>query len=538
MKNLKVLFVFLILSSFLFANSMQIKNLNDRNITINKNSFKILEFEKMISKIKVSDSKKLELGFIDSDKKPLQIVKVLAKDIGNGNILITFIDSSSIHIDINIVENLSIVLDIAQAIAPNLNIKQANGKIILRGSIDNKKTKDKIINLFSKSGIDIEKDLVDLITLENPPKMIKIKMYAVEINNTEGLDLKNNWMVSSKNYMTVQNPDGTYYNRSLNSNSADYKVTDYTTSTNSDGTSIVNPSAIDIVPGSAIDQANNQRMLELETTLNSVMTNAVSLSGGLSGFTNYLGKYFNAGLVLQYLSTKGVANILDETTLITLENKDATFHAGGTIRVKTQTSTSEGIPVSGTEVIDYGLKLDFKAKNIMQNEYIDLEIDTRSTQIDWSNQVDGIPGFLEKKIKTNVLAKNKNTIILGGLINNENSYDMDKIPLLGDMPILGFLFRSKSFREGKSELVFFITPEVIDPAINDQNLEFTKKRTQMLDTSKYRDKDNIFEAKKDNTKENNKNEDISFLDQLFNSEITKEEQESRHKENVNKILGN
>ena len=181
MKNLKVLFVFLILSSFLFANSMQIKNLNDRNITINKNSFKILEFEKMISKIKVSDSKKLELGFIDSDKKPLQIVKVLAKDIGNGNILITFIDSSSIHININIVENLSIVLDIAQAIAPNLNIKQANGKIILRGSIDNKKTKDKIINLFSKSGIDIEKDLVDLITLENPPKMIKIKMYAVEI---------------------------------------------------------------------------------------------------------------------------------------------------------------------------------------------------------------------------------------------------------------------------------------------------------------------------------------------------------------------
>ena len=46
--------------------------------------------------------------------------------------------------------------------------------------------------------------------------------------------------------------------------------------------------------------------------------------------------------------------------------------------------------------------------------------------------------------------------------------------------------------------------------INDQNLEFTKKRTQMLDTSKYRDKDNIFEAKRDNTKENNKNEDISF----------------------------
>ena len=116
------------------------------------------------------------------------------------------------------------------------------------------------------------------------------------------------------------------------------------------------------------------------------------------------------------------------------------FHAGGTIRIKTQTTTAEGVPSTDIEKINYGLQLDIKAKNVMKNNYIDLEITTSSTEIDWTNTVDDIPSFTEKEIKTNVLAKNGATIVLGGLISNENSYDVDQIPLLGDIPILGFSF--------------------------------------------------------------------------------------------------
>lgn len=60
-----------------------------------------------------------------------------------------------------------------------------------------------LLLILFKSNVEVEKDLIDLISVENPEKMIRIKLYA-EINNNKGLTLKNNWYVSSKNYMEVK----------------------------------------------------------------------------------------------------------------------------------------------------------------------------------------------------------------------------------------------------------------------------------------------------------------------------------------------
>jgi pilus assembly protein CpaC len=223
------------------------------------------------------------------------------------------------------------------------------------------------------------------------------------------------------------------------------------------------------------NKVNNQRIGGVNDAIDSIMTNAVSLSGGLTGAANYLGKYFNAGLTLNYLSSEGVASILDETTLLTLENQDATFLAGGTIYLKIATTTEQGVPTTEVRNINYGLQLDIKAQNIVNNNFVNLNINTKSTQIDWTNTVDGIPSFTEKSIKTNVVVENLSTIILGGLITSNNSKDIDKIPLLGDIPILGMLFTSKAFRQGQSELVFFITPEIVDTRNNNQLNELEKR---------------------------------------------------------------
>ena len=487
---LKILFSLFVITSLSFSNSLTNKNLFDKNISINKGSFKILEFKKMIKSIKVSDQESIEIDFLDDELKPLQAIKVFTKKLGHGNILITFIDSSSIHIDINVTENLKDIIMIAKEISPKLIIKQTNGKVILKGTIVNQKSKDKILDLFKKSGIDLEKDLVDLSVLGNPDKMIRVKLYAVEINNDKGLDLKNNWLVSSKNYIQNKNPDGTYYNQSLYSGS----------------------------------NANNQRIGGVNDAIDGLMTSAVSLTGGLTGAANYLGKFFNAGLTLNYLSSKGVANILDETTLLTLENKDASFLAGGTIYIKTQTSTSEGIPTTEVKDIKYGLQLDIKAQNIVNDKYINLEIVTKSTAIDWANTVDGIPNFTEKSITTNVIVGNNSTIILGGLINRNNTKDISKIPLLGDIPILGFLFTSKAFKEGKSELVFFITPEIVDPKVNNQD-------NKLLDKTLFiEDIDKEFKKKKDSA-EVKKTKKIEIIE-------TKKPNQLSHEQRVKEMLGN
>lgn len=434
MNLFKILVSLLSIISFCFSTQLVQKDLNENIFSINKGSFKVVEFDKMIKNIKVSNESNIEIDFIDDNTKPLHAIKIFAKEVGTGNILVTFVDDTTMHVNINIVENLLNIIAVAKQISPNIEISQTNGKVILKGSVQNQKEKAKILDLFEKAGIDLTKDLVDLLGLENPDKMIRIKLYAVEINNSKGLDLKNNWVVSSRNYTENVHTDGLYNNSNINN----YGSTDA------------------------------QRSKLISDTIDQKMASAVTLTGGLTGAANYLGRYFNTALTLNYLASKSVASILDETTLITLEDQDATFHAGGTIYLKISTTTSQGVPTTEVRNINYGLQLDIRAKNIVNNDYVSLDINTKSTQIDWANTVDGIPSFTEKSIKTNVIVGNQSTIVLGGLISNSSSQDIDKIPLLGDIPILGALFTSKAFKEGKSELVFFITPEIVDPKGNNQ----------------------------------------------------------------------
>lgn len=448
MKLIRIFIITIISFLFLSSNELTQKELNEKYFSVNKGSFKVLEFDKMIKNVKANDKEIIELDFVDERTKPLQALKVFAKNIGHGNFLITFVDSTSMHVNINVTENLNDIIAVAKTIAPKLEIQQSNEKIILKGTIDDPKIKIKVLDLFKKAGIEIEKNLIDLVTLTNPEKMIRLKLYAVEINNSKGINLKNNWVVSSKNFTQNVNADGTYYNNGINNH--------------------------------AISDAQRNQLVN--DAIDKNLSNAVTLTGGLTGAANYLGRHFNTALTLNYLASEGVASILDETTLLTLENQDATFHAGGTIYLKIATTTSQGVPTTEVRNINYGLQLDIKAENIVNNNFVSLNINTKSTQIDWTNMVDGIPSFTEKSIKTNVVVGNQSTIVLGGLISNSSSKDIEKIPLLGDIPILGMLFTSKSFKEGKSELVFFITPEIVDPHNNNQ-LDNLEKKTDLTKTS-------------------------------------------------------
>jgi len=440
MRFIMTIFVFL---SFVYANGNFIaKEKQARSVTLVKNDFKILEFNKRIVDIVVSDSKRMEVSFIKDTKKPLQTIKLFAKELGYSKLLITFSDKSTILSEINIVQNLSKIIEVVKIINENIEVHQANGKVILKGFAKDTKEKDKIEKLFGQAGVDTNKDLINLLQVSKPNKMIRIKLYVTEINNDDGLDIKNNWAIGYKNFATN-------YKDGIISESDSY-VRGYT------------------------------------PTITDAIESAVSLTGGLSTAANYLGSGFNTGLTLNYLSSKGVATVLDETELITLENKKSVFHAGGKIYVKTQSSTAQGLPTSELKEIDYGLKLEVEVNNIINDKYVDMTITTKQDKINWTEEVDGIPGFSNQSINTFVIVQNKATVVLGGLVNKNDAQNYWKIPLLGDIPILGTLFKSKSFQSGKSELVFFIIPEIVDPAFNENlvKLESTKNTMNSIDKNK------------------------------------------------------
>jgi pilus assembly protein CpaC len=212
------------------------------------------------------------------------------------------------------------------------------------------------------------------------------------------------------------------------------------------------------------------------------------LLGGLSTDGIQLGaSYFKAGIgaTLKALVTKGHAKILAEPNLLVKSSqKKAGAKGGGGKDLKGLGScdTQEGYacflagkqyPISvvqnittgqaNIETLDVGIKLNFHAE-VMENGLINLVIaPARVSAITATLAVNGYPIIDSREVNTEVDLKDGESLVLAGLLQEEEIKTMSKIPILGDIPILGALFRSTQNDIKEKELVFFITPKIIKP---------------------------------------------------------------------------
>lgn len=186
--------------------------------------------------------------------------------------------------------------------------------------------------------------------------------------------------------------------------------------------------------------------------------------GALSPLVNYQlgGSLLRTGLggVLKALSTKNLAKILAEPNLLVKSGHEGKFLAGSKIPI----SVVSGIgAISGTTIqfIDVGVKLNFKPV-VMENGLISLKMDPAEVSgISGTLSVNGYPIIDTREIRTEVQLKDGESLVLAGLLQEETIKTMSKIPLLGDIPILGALFRSTQDDLKEKELVFFITPKIV-----------------------------------------------------------------------------
>ena len=107
---------------------------------------------------------------------------------------------------------------------------------------------------------------------------------------------------------------------------------------------------------------------------------------------------------------------------------------------------------------------------------------TEVSAVDTSVSVQGVPGFLTRKTSTEISMRSGETLVISGLINQQASKDITGLKYLEDIPILGNLFKSKTFRDQKSELVIFVSPTVFDAdsEINKKALEYAKDGIQSV----------------------------------------------------------
>ena len=95
--------------------------------------------------------------------------------------------------------------------------------------------------------------------------------------------------------------------------------------------------------------------------------------------------------------------------------------------------------------------------------YISTQVTVEISTIDESLRVMDIPGFLTRKTDTEMNVRQGQTMVISGLISNSASKDVEKLPGLGHIPILGELFKSRSFRQEESELLILVTPHIVKP---------------------------------------------------------------------------
>jgi pilus assembly protein CpaC len=174
--------------------------------------------------------------------------------------------------------------------------------------------------------------------------------------------------------------------------------------------------------------------------------------------------YFPGGIgaVLQALSTQGLAKILAEPNLLVKSGQEGNFLAGSRIPYSVLVS-SGGASTSSIVFETVGVKLRFKPE-VMESGLISLKIDPAEvSSIAGTLAVNGYPIIDTRDVRTTVELRNGESLVLAGLLQEEQIRTMSKIPLLGDIPILGALFRSTQNDLKEKELVFFITPKIVQP---------------------------------------------------------------------------
>lgn len=157
--------------------------------------------------------------------------------------------------------------------------------------------------------------------------------------------------------------------------------------------------------------------------------------------------------------------LLAQPTLVSLSGKDAKFLSGGEYPVVFYERDRVNIQWK-----EYGVKLELRAK-VEGNDNIVLTLKPEVSSIDRANsvtitasQTTGsaiIPAFNSRKAESTLVLRDNESVVIAGLLNNTQEYVDSKIPVLGDIPVLGFLFKSREFRNVRTELVFLVTPSIL-----------------------------------------------------------------------------
>jgi general secretion pathway protein D len=238
--------------------------------------------------------------------------------------------------------------------------------------------------------------------------------------------------------------------------------------------------------GNAVVLGGVQNSSLKSTDITSSLAAATGLIAGLVGSpvtgaaATTLGTSFPSyALLFQALATQSRTNIVSTPSIIALDNEDAKFHVGTNVPYKKGvvpiTSTS---PLSGTTTNidrqDLNFELDIKP-HISANDNVLLEIKNDSKELGTTDAELG-PSWNTRGFETRVVVHDQQTIVLNGLVQEREVVTTSKVPLLGDLPLLGYAFKYTSRTRTRSNLLILLTPYIVKDQLELQEIQTRKLR--------------------------------------------------------------
>ncbi len=187
------------------------------------------------------------------------------------------------------------------------------------------------------------------------------------------------------------------------------------------------------------------------------LSSSLPFEGGSGGsFGPITGVIDNLLPSIDMLTSSGQARVLARPTLITRSGQKAELFVGGEIPIP----VAQGSGAVSVEYKEYGVKLEFEP-HVDTQDNIDTTIFVEMSNLGGPSPGGNAPGLITNRVMTNVFVKQGQSITLGGLVKSEDAENVDKVPGLGSIPVLGNLFKSKGYMRNQTEMVIFATPTIV-----------------------------------------------------------------------------
>jgi pilus assembly protein CpaC len=196
----------------------------------------------------------------------------------------------------------------------------------------------------------------------------------------------------------------------------------------------------------------------------------------------------NIGLTLQDLADRQIAQILAEPTITTLSGQKASFLSGGEFPFPVVQGSSGGLTSITIQFRPYGVKLDF-TPTVNDDGTIQLKVAPEVSALDYTNAVTisgyTIPAISTRRAETQVELRSGQSFAISGLLDHRTTDIFNKMPGIGDVPVLGQLFRSKNVNHSTVELMVIVTPTLVDPLTDSTSPTPPKLPVPMLNSTQF-----------------------------------------------------